>query len=87
MRIPCVAQAGQQMHTTPARRFGATCQQYQTVLYFIVYRYSVISVAFDQRLSKSEAANDKSLARTFAYLDADGNGYLTLREYTAHLKK
>jgi len=41
----------------------------------------------DQRLSKSEAANDKSLARTFAYLDADGNGYLTLREYTAHLKK
>ena len=41
----------------------------------------------DQRLSKSEAANDKSLARTFAYLDADGNGFLTLREYTAHLKK
>jgi Ca2+-binding EF-hand superfamily protein len=41
----------------------------------------------DQRLSKSEAANDKSLARTFAYLDADGNGFLTMREYTAHMKK
>ena len=41
----------------------------------------------DQRLSKSEAADDKSLARTFAYLDADGDGYLTLREYTAHMKK
>ena len=41
----------------------------------------------DQRLSKTEAASDKSLARTFAYLDADGNGYLTLREYTAHMKK
>ena len=41
----------------------------------------------DQRLSKSEAANDKSLARTFAYLDANGDGYLTMREYTAHMKK
>jgi len=41
----------------------------------------------DQRLSKTEAANDKSLARTFAYLDADGDGYLTMREYTAHMKK
>jgi Ca2+-binding EF-hand superfamily protein len=41
----------------------------------------------DQRLSKTEAASDKSLARTFAYLDADGNGFLTLREYTAHMKK
>jgi hypothetical protein len=41
----------------------------------------------DQRLSKSEAANDRSLARTFAYLDADGDGYLTMREYTAHMKQ
>ena len=41
----------------------------------------------DQRLSKSEAANDKSLARTFAYLDANGDGYLTMREYTAHMRK
>ncbi|HKQ14270.1 MAG TPA: hypothetical protein VJT80_12620 [Steroidobacteraceae bacterium] len=41
----------------------------------------------DQRLSKAEAASDKSLARTFTYLDANGDGYLTLREYTAHLKK
>jgi Ca2+-binding EF-hand superfamily protein len=41
----------------------------------------------DQRLSKSEAASDKSLAKTFAYLDANGDGYLTMREYTAHLKK
>ena len=41
----------------------------------------------DQRLSKSEAAKDKSLARTFAYLDADGDGYLTMREYTANMKK
>jgi Ca2+-binding EF-hand superfamily protein len=41
----------------------------------------------DQRLSKTEAASDKSLARTLAYLDADGNGFLTLREYTAHMKK
>ena len=41
----------------------------------------------DNRLSKSEAASDKSLARTFSYLDADGDGYLTMREYTAHMKK
>jgi hypothetical protein len=41
----------------------------------------------DQRLSKSEAAKDRTLARTFAYLDADGDGYLTLREYTAHMKQ
>jgi Ca2+-binding EF-hand superfamily protein len=41
----------------------------------------------DQRLSKSEAANDRTLARTFPYLDADGDGYLTLREYTAHMKQ
>jgi len=41
----------------------------------------------DQRLSKTEAASDKSLARTFAYLDANGDGYLTMREYTAHMKK
>ena len=41
----------------------------------------------DQRLSKAEAAADKSLAKTFAYLDADGDGYLTMREYTAHMKK
>jgi len=41
----------------------------------------------DQRLSKTEAASDKSLARTFAYLDANGDGYLTMREYTANMKK
>jgi Ca2+-binding EF-hand superfamily protein len=41
----------------------------------------------NQRLSKTEAASDKSLARTFVYLDADGDGYLTMREYTAHMKK
>ena len=41
----------------------------------------------DQRLSKTEAAKDRSLASTFSYLDADGDGYLTLREYTAHMKK
>ena len=41
----------------------------------------------DQRLSKAEAASDKSLARTFAYLDANGDGYLTMREYTAHMKQ
>ena len=41
----------------------------------------------DQRLSKSEAASDRALARTFAYLDADGDGYLTMREYTAHMKQ
>jgi Ca2+-binding EF-hand superfamily protein len=41
----------------------------------------------DQRLSKSEAASDRNLTRTFAYLDANGDGYLTLREYTAHMKQ
>jgi hypothetical protein len=40
----------------------------------------------DQRLSKSEAAKDRALMTTFAYLDANGDGYLTLREYTAHMK-
>jgi Ca2+-binding EF-hand superfamily protein len=41
----------------------------------------------DQRLSKSEAAKDRSLSRTFAYLDSNGDGYLTVREYTAHMKQ
>lgn len=41
----------------------------------------------DQRLSKSEAAKDRSLMSTFVYLDANGDGYLTMREYTAHMKQ
>jgi hypothetical protein len=40
----------------------------------------------DQRLSKSEAAGDKMLTEHFAALDADSDGYLTKREYTAHTK-
>jgi hypothetical protein len=40
----------------------------------------------DQRLSKSEASGDKMLTEHFAAVDADGDGYLTKREYTAHMK-
>jgi Ca2+-binding EF-hand superfamily protein len=50
-------------------------------------RFKALDKDSDQRLSKAEAAADKSLARTFAYIDADGDGYLTMREYTAHMKK
>ena len=41
----------------------------------------------DQRLSKAEVAGDRMLKDHFAMIDADGDGYLTKREYTAHLKE
>jgi hypothetical protein len=43
----------------------------------------------DQRLSKSEVAQDedKTLLEDFAALDADSDGYLTTREYASHSKK
>jgi Ca2+-binding EF-hand superfamily protein len=41
----------------------------------------------DQRLSKTEVAKDKMLTEHFAAVDADGDGYLTTREYTAHMKE
>lgn len=40
----------------------------------------------DQRLSKTEAAGDKMLTEHFSAIDADSDGYLTKREYTAHMK-
>lgn len=41
----------------------------------------------DQRLSKSEATNDKMLTEHFAMIDTDSDGYLTQREYTSHMKE
>jgi Ca2+-binding EF-hand superfamily protein len=41
----------------------------------------------DQRLSRSEVAQDKTLVEDFAALDADGDGYLTTREYASRSKK
>jgi hypothetical protein len=41
----------------------------------------------DQRLSKSEVTQDKTLLEDFAALDADSDGYLTTREYASHSKK
>lgn len=41
----------------------------------------------DQRLSKSEATGDKMLTEHFSMIDADADGYLTKREYTAHMKE
>lgn len=41
----------------------------------------------DQRLSKSEAAGDQMLSEHFAKIDGDSDGYLTKREYTAHMKE
>jgi len=40
----------------------------------------------DQRLSKTEASGDKMLTEHFSAVDADSDGYLSKREYTAHLK-
>jgi hypothetical protein len=40
----------------------------------------------DQRISQSEAAGDESVAARFAALDADGDGALTKREFTASAK-
>ena len=37
----------------------------------------------NQRISQSEAAGDQSVAARFAALDADGDGTLTKREFTA----
>ena len=41
----------------------------------------------DQRLSQSEASGDKSVSDRFAALDVDSDGYVTKREYTAHMEK
>jgi Ca2+-binding EF-hand superfamily protein len=41
----------------------------------------------DQRLSKSEATGDKMLTDHFGMIDSDADGYLTKREYTAHMKE
>jgi Ca2+-binding EF-hand superfamily protein len=41
----------------------------------------------DQRLSKAEAGGDQMLSDHFAMIDADRDGYLTKREYTAHMKE
>jgi hypothetical protein len=41
----------------------------------------------DQRLSKSEVAQDKKLLEDFAALDVYSDGYLTTREYASHSKK
>jgi hypothetical protein len=46
-----------------------------------------LDTSADQRLSKSEVATNKVLMEDFAALDADGDGYLTKREYAPHAKK
>jgi hypothetical protein len=40
----------------------------------------------DERLSQTEASGDQEVAQHFAALDKDADGYLTKREYTAHMK-
>lgn len=40
----------------------------------------------DQRISQSEATGDESVAARFAVLDANGDGALTKREFTASAK-
>jgi Ca2+-binding EF-hand superfamily protein len=39
----------------------------------------------DRQISKSEAQNDETLSATFASIDADSDGYVSEREYTASL--
>ena len=39
----------------------------------------------DRSLSKSEAAQDETIAATFASIDADGDGEVSRSEFTAHL--
>lgn len=41
----------------------------------------------DQRLSKTEASGDKMLSEHFAAADADGDGYLSKAEVSAHMKQ
>lgn len=41
----------------------------------------------DERLSKSEATGHRMLTEHFAAIDTDNNGYLTKREYSAHMKE
>lgn len=40
----------------------------------------------DSRLTQNEVSGDPMLAQHFAALDRDSDGYLTKREYAAHLK-
>ncbi len=41
----------------------------------------------DRQLSQSEASADETVSSRFAALDSDRNGFLTKREYGAHMKK
>jgi Ca2+-binding EF-hand superfamily protein len=41
----------------------------------------------DRQISKSEATTDETLAATFASVDADSDGYVSEREYTAQLSE
>lgn len=41
----------------------------------------------DERLSKSEVTGNTMLTEHFAAVDADSDGYLTEREYSAHMKQ
>lgn len=40
----------------------------------------------DSRLSKAEVVSDTMLAEHFADVDGDSDGYLSMREYSAHMK-
>lgn len=37
----------------------------------------------DKRVSKTEAGSDRVLANEFAYIDTDGDGYISLAEFLA----
>jgi len=41
----------------------------------------------DQRLSQTEASADRNVSSKFAALDVDGDGFVTKREFTAHMEK
>jgi hypothetical protein len=41
----------------------------------------------DQKLSQSEASADENVSSRFAALDTNRDGFLTKREYGAHMKK
>lgn len=41
----------------------------------------------DQQLSQSEASADEDVSSRFAALDSNRDGFLTKREYGAHMKK
>jgi hypothetical protein len=72
--VACVAGAAEK--DKPSKTQPATPQDVQAV-------FEALDRNDDQRISKDEAARERSLSRRFASVDSSGDGYLSRSEYRA----